>query len=111
MAVNYAQLNRHQEWSTPQKASLKKVFTAAEAAATGGDSTLVSALIVHRAMGGRFSAQEYADIRRLMQEIRDASDAADNARDISTVMGAFSLEGSKREILRTMANAVIAQIV
>jgi len=111
MAVDYKPLNRNQEFSTPQKAALKKIFGFAEAAATGGDSTIVSRKKVHLALSGHFSANDRADIQALMKEIRDASDDADNARDLSSVFGAWRMEGAKRLVIKTMANAVVAQIV
>ena len=111
MAVDYKPLNRQQDFTVQQKAALKKVFVAGEAAATGGDSTLVSRKLIHLAMGGWFDGDAKHDVQALFKEIRSASDAADNARDIDSVLGAFRMGGNKRRVIRTMADAVIAQIV
>jgi len=112
MAVDYKPLNRNQEFTTPQKAALKKIFQAAESAAIGGASTLVSRKLVHLALSGHFPENDKRSLQVLMAEIRSASDAADNSRDIDSLMGGgFSMEGAKRLIIKTMADATIAQIV
>lgn len=111
MAVSYVSLNRNQEFSTPQKAAIKKIFGLAEAAATGSDSTLVSRTLVHLALGGHFSPNAVRDIKALMREIQSAVDAQDNARDLNSTFGVMCMETRQRKILKTMANAVIAQVV
>ena len=112
MSVDYSPLNRNQEFTTPQKTALKKVFGFAESAATGGDSTIVSRKKVHLALSGHFPENDKRALQVLMAEIRDASDDADNARSIDSLMGgAFSMEGAKRLVIKTMADAAIAQIV
>ena len=111
MAVDFKALNRQQDFTVQQKAALKKVFQAGEAAAVGGDSTLAGRTLIHLAMGGWFSGDDKHDIQALFKEIRSASDAADSSRDIDSVLGAFRMGGNKRRVIRTMADAVIAQIV
>jgi len=111
MAVDFKPLNRNEDFSVDQKAALKKVFTAGQAAATGGDSTLASAKIVHTALAGFFSGDDKHDIMALFRHIRKASDAANSSYDITSVIGGFHMNGSCRKVIKTMANAVIAQIV
>lgn len=111
MAVNYKPLNRQQDWTVQQKAALKKIFQAAEAAAVGGDSSLVNRTLVHTYLAGHFSGDDHHDIQALMKAIRDASDAADNARNIDSVVGSFRMNGNRKRVLRIMSNDVIAQIV
>ena len=111
MAVDYKPLNRQQDWNVQQKAALKKIFEAGESAATGGDSTLVSRKLIHLAMGGWFDGDTKHDIQALFKEIRDASDDADNARDLTAVVGAMRFGGNKKRVIRIMADAVVAQIV
>ena len=110
MAVDYAPLNRNQEFTTPQKAALKKVFGFAETAATGA-STVVSRKKVHLALSGHFPENDKRSLQVLFAEIRSAIDATDNARSIDSLMGGgFSMEGAKRLVIKTMADAAIAQI-
>ena len=111
MAVDFKPLNRQQDFTVQQKEALKKVFTFAENAATGSDSTIVSRTKCHLALAGHFSGDDKHDIQALMKEIRDAIDATDNARDIDSVLGAFRMGGNKRRVIRVMANEVISQIV
>lgn len=111
MAVSFASMNRQQDWTVQQKAALKKIFLAAESAATGGDSSLVNRTLVHTYLAGHFSGDDHHDIQALMKEIRDASDAADNARNIDSVVGSFRMTGNRKRVIKQMANAVIAQIV
>lgn len=111
MAVDYKPLNRHQEFSTPQKAALKKIFGFAEAAALAAPSAAaISRTIIHTAMSGHFSANADRDVRALFKEFRSAVEARDNARNLNTVFGGMCMEGSKKRVLKTMANAVIADI-
>jgi len=110
MAVDYAPLNRNQEFTTPQKAALKKAFGFAEVAAVGA-STAVSRKKVHLALSGHFPENDKRALQVLFAEIRSAVDATDNARDINSLMsGAFSIEGAKRKVIKTMANSAIAMI-
>lgn len=111
MAVDYKPLNRQQDFTVQQKEALKKVFQFGEAAAVGEDSTLASRKLIHLALAGWFSGDEKHDIQALFKEIRSAIDEPDNTRDITSVVGSFRMGGNKRRVLRTMADAVIAQIV
>ena len=111
MAVDYKPLNRNQEFSTAQKAALKKIFGFAEAAATGSDSSLISNQIVHTTLAGYFSANADRDIKALCKAFRAAVDAQDNAYDLDSVFGAMCMETRSKRTIKTMANAVIAQVV
>jgi hypothetical protein len=110
MAVDYKPLNRQQDFTVQQKASLKKIFQAAEAAAAGSSSA-VSRELVHRYLANHWDGDARHDIQALMAAIRAAVDATNNAYDIDSVISAFRMEGNKKKVLRVMANAVIAAIV
>jgi hypothetical protein len=112
MAVDYKPLNRNQEFSTPQKAAIKKIFGFAEvAAAAAPDASAISRTIVHTVMSGHFSANADRDIRALFKEFRSAIAAQDSSRDLDSTFGGMCMEGTQRRLLKTMANAVVAQIV
>lgn len=111
MAVDFKPLNRNESFSVAQKAALRKVFTAGQAAATGGNSALVSQKIVHNALAGYFSEDDKQDLVKLFRYIRAASDAADNAFDITTIVSSFHMNGHKRKVIKALGDAVIAQIV
>jgi hypothetical protein len=112
MAVDYKPLNRNQEFSTPQKAALKKIFGYAETAAAAAPSAAaISRTIIHTVMSGHFSANMDRDIRALFKEFRSAIAAQDSSRNLDTVFGGMCMEGTQRRLIKTMANAVIAQIV
>jgi hypothetical protein len=109
--VDYKPLNRRDDWTVQQKASIKKIFLAAESAATKGDSTLVSRTFVHNALAGNFDGDHRHDIQALMKEVRAAINNVDNTRSIDSVVGSFRMGGHQRRVLRVMANDVISQIV
>lgn len=112
MAVDYKPLNRQQDFSVDQKKSLKKVFQAAEASAlVDPASSTITRTDVHTILAGYWDGDARHDIQALMKEIRSAISATDNARNIDSVVGAFRMTGNKKRVIRTMANAVIAQIV
>ena len=111
MAVNYKALNRQQDLAVHQKAALKKVFELAEVAVRNGDSSLVSRTLVHLALAGNFEGDIQHDIQALMKEVRSAIDDSDANRDIGPVISSFRMDGNSRKIVRTMADAVIAQVV
>ena len=110
MAVDYKPLNRNQEFTTPQKAALKKVFGLAETAANPSTSATISRKIIHTALSGYFPYTEKKSLTRVFAELRDAIDDDDAARDMTTVVGSTSFASDKRKIIRTMTEAVVALI-
>lgn len=110
MAIDFRPLNRHQEFSTPQKAALKKVFTLLEQAAVNSNINLCTPTMVHLAMGGKFSAADEADIKALCKFIREATVALDPTRDVSHVLGAFRMEGTKKKVIKTIGQYIATQV-
>ena len=110
MAVDYKPLNRNQEFSTPQKAALKKVFGLAETAADPSTSATISRKVVHLALSGHFPANDKQAIQALFKELRSAIDADDSSRDLAQVFSAWTMEGAKRLVIKNMANSVVAMI-
>lgn len=108
--VDYKSLNRSADLSTLQKKALKKVFLAGEAAAQNSEPKLCNTTIIHRAVGGWFSGDEQGDIQALFKAVRTAIDTSDTKYDLTHVVGSFRMGGTRRRLLRTMAEAVVAQI-
>jgi hypothetical protein len=110
MAVNYKPLNRNQEWSSDEKKVLRKLFGLAEAAADPSTSATISRLVVHKTLAGKLDANEEQDIRTLFDGLRTAIDADDTGYDIVQHSTAFRMNGPKKKIIKTMAEAVVAMI-
>ena len=111
MAVDYKPLNRNQEFSTPQKAALKKIFGFAEVAAAAAPAiTAITRTIIHTAMSGHFSANMDRDVRQLFKHFRVEIAAQNSTADLDSVFGGMCMEGTQRRILKTMAEAVVADI-
>jgi len=113
MAVDYKPLNRHQEFSTPQKAALKKIFGLAEAGAASGTGATggFTRTIVHTALSGHFSANADRDIKALFKRFREEIGDQNSSADLSSTFGAMCFESTKKKVLKTMAETVIADIV
>ena len=109
--MNFASLNRNQEWSSDEKKVLRKLFTLAESAATGGDSTIISPTVVHTTCGQKLNSNDYLDIRALMKGLRSAIDAADTSYDVVQHTTAFRMEASKKRIIKDLAEVIVPQIV
>lgn len=110
MALDYKPLNRLQQFTLDQKKALRKLFGLAWTASDPSTPATISRTVIQKACSGHFSANERRDIDALFKELRSAIDADDNARDLESVFGAFCMDGYKRRALKTMADAVVANI-
>jgi hypothetical protein len=110
MALNFKPLNREGNWTVAQKKSLKKLFELAESAATGSDSSIISDTVVHTTLSGYFDSEERHAVGRLMNGIRSAIDATDNAYDVKLHLSGHG-GGNQKRVVKALADAVIVQIV
>ena len=111
MALNFDSLNREGNWTVDQKRDIKRLFNIAETAATGGSSADFQREDVQRTLMTHFDGVEKHDLSRLMDGLRSAVDATDNAYDVSIHISASRLGGNKRRVIRALADAVVTQII
>lgn len=107
----FATLNRNQEWSSDEKKVLRKLFTAANSAASGGNSALISPTVLQTVCGQKLNSNDYMDIRALMKGLRESIDAgsapAEGAVKWTT---AFRMEATKKRVIRELADGALALI-
>jgi hypothetical protein len=72
---------------------------------------VISPKVVHLTCGSKLNESDYLDIRALFAGIRSAIDATDNAYDVVQHTTGFKMDSSKKRVIKTMAEAVVAQIV
>lgn len=110
MAVDYKPLNRNQEFTTAQKAALKKVFAAMYQMCINSDVSYCTRKFVHRALAAHFSGLVYDDIFVLYDYILENMLALDNSNTSETVVGTFRMSSEQKKIIRVMADAVLVDI-
>lgn len=110
MAVDYKEFYREQEWSTDQKRAYTKVFQLAEAAAAPSDSAQITRQIIAKTLAGKLARDEEHDLERVFEGLRAAIDADNASYDIDPHFRAHRWNGNKERIVRSAANAVIAQV-
>lgn len=110
MAVDYKPLNRNQEFTTGQKAALKKVFAAMYEMCINSDASYCTRKFFHRALAAHFSGLEYDDLFALYEFLRDRMEALDNTTMPDSVVSTFRMNTAQKKIIRVMATAVAVDI-
>ena len=110
MAMNFAKLNRNQEWSTDQKKVYRKLFNTAFTAADPSTSATISRTVVNRTLAGKLDSLEEQDIRSLFAGLRTAIDDDDTAYNLNAHFGADRFTGNKRRIIKSLAQQVVDAI-